>query len=472
MKRGYVLVQTPRAQIVHHKTPSERLSPFDHQRMALANQFYLHRKNMPQTLHNKAALWWALAGTLPLNVGKVVQTRDPGYLTGFVVGAWEQARGRGLIDPGGGALRRGRSARTHRSSSSVTTARERPSSASCSTAAPRRRFRRSRCSCSTSRPFGGGEGWTTPRRRPASSPKSGATPRVRLWGLRRRAALGSRGPLPRGGVPLRRRGALPGLRAPRGEGAVRRQDARLPECGRRAAGGVARRPGCGARPRREGGRALDRRAPVRPQQPVRGRGLVGAGHPDRARGRAAPPGAGADRALRGSRHRAGSDGQARLCDHVRLGYNSEMLAIERAAPDKIVAEQADWYTGVSKPISAAESERWRTEMPEADQRVVASVAGPELRELGYEVGADELAVPRSRALAYTAHDSGAARRSRLPPARPAGARPRAPLRRQAQAGRSPRMTNRPGAARRQARARPGCGRSGSSPSARSTRPSR
>ena len=99
VKRGYVLVQTPKAQIVHHKTPSERLSPFDHQRMALANQFYLHRKNMPQTLRYKAALWWALVGTLPLNVGKVVQTRDPGYLTGFVAGAWEQAWGRGLIDP-------------------------------------------------------------------------------------------------------------------------------------------------------------------------------------------------------------------------------------------------------------------------------------------------------------------------------------------------------------------------------------
>ena len=99
MKRGYLLVQTPKALILHHKSPSERLSAFDHQRMALANQFYLHRKNMPQTLRTKAALWWALVGTLPLNVGKVLQTRDPGYLTGFVVGAWEQARGRGLIDP-------------------------------------------------------------------------------------------------------------------------------------------------------------------------------------------------------------------------------------------------------------------------------------------------------------------------------------------------------------------------------------
>jgi GT2 family glycosyltransferase len=99
VKRGYVLVQTPRARIVHHKSPSDRLSAFDQQRMALANQFYLHRKNMPQTVRFKAALWWALLGTLPFNVGKLLQTRDSGYLTGFVVGAWEQARGRGLIDP-------------------------------------------------------------------------------------------------------------------------------------------------------------------------------------------------------------------------------------------------------------------------------------------------------------------------------------------------------------------------------------
>ena len=99
VKRGYVLVQTPKARIVHHKSPSDRLSSFDRQRMALANQFYLHRKNMPQTLRYKAALWWALLGSVPLNVGRMVKARDPGYLTGFVVGVWEQARGRGLVDP-------------------------------------------------------------------------------------------------------------------------------------------------------------------------------------------------------------------------------------------------------------------------------------------------------------------------------------------------------------------------------------
>jgi glucosyl-dolichyl phosphate glucuronosyltransferase len=99
LKRGYVLVQTPRARIVHRRTPSERLPAFELQRMILANQFYLHRKNMPHTLKYKAALYWALLGMLVLNAGKAIQTRDRGYVTGMLRGVWEQARGRGLIDP-------------------------------------------------------------------------------------------------------------------------------------------------------------------------------------------------------------------------------------------------------------------------------------------------------------------------------------------------------------------------------------
>ena len=98
-KDGYVLVQTPSARIEHFKAGEERLSPYDLQRMWLANQFYLHRKNMPQTFRNRAALWWALVGIFVLNAGKAGHTRDRGYLTGFVIGAWEQASGRGLIRP-------------------------------------------------------------------------------------------------------------------------------------------------------------------------------------------------------------------------------------------------------------------------------------------------------------------------------------------------------------------------------------
>jgi GT2 family glycosyltransferase len=98
-KRGYVLVQTPRARVDHLKTQSQRLPPFDLQRMNVANQLYLHRKNMPQTLRHRAALWWALLGYLILSVGKAIQTREPGYVTGMLVGAWEQARGRGFARP-------------------------------------------------------------------------------------------------------------------------------------------------------------------------------------------------------------------------------------------------------------------------------------------------------------------------------------------------------------------------------------
>ena len=94
-----------------------------------------------------------------------------------------------------------------------------------------------------------------------------------------------------------------------------------------------------------------------------------------------------------------------VCAHVRLGYNSEMLAIERAGPGKIVSEQAAWYTGVSSPISTAASGRWRTTMSEEDRRVVVAVAGPELEQLGYEPGGDVVAVPRPRMLAYRAHDA-------------------------------------------------------------------
>ena len=106
-KRGYVLVQTPAARIEHLKTPSQRLTPFELQRMNLANQLYLHRKNMPQTLKHRAALWWALTGTFVLMVGKAVQARDPGYVTGMLVGVWEQAHGRGLVDAAAEGERRG-----------------------------------------------------------------------------------------------------------------------------------------------------------------------------------------------------------------------------------------------------------------------------------------------------------------------------------------------------------------------------
>lgn len=93
-RRGYVLVQTPRARIVHAKTGDQRLTPFELQRMNMANHVYLHRKNMPQTTKYRAALWWGMTGTFILNLGKVLQTRDRGYATGMIAGAWDQLNGK------------------------------------------------------------------------------------------------------------------------------------------------------------------------------------------------------------------------------------------------------------------------------------------------------------------------------------------------------------------------------------------
>ena len=111
-KRGYTLVQTPKARCDHLKSSASRLNSHQLQRMNLANQFYLHRKLMPQTFGHRFALWWAWLGLFILNIGKAAQTRDPGLVTGMVAGAWEQVRGRGLVDPAAEGLNE-LSRRTH-----------------------------------------------------------------------------------------------------------------------------------------------------------------------------------------------------------------------------------------------------------------------------------------------------------------------------------------------------------------------
>jgi GT2 family glycosyltransferase len=99
VSRRYTLVQTPLARCDHLKSPSARLNSHNLQRMNMANQFYLHRKLMPQDTKHRFALWWALLGLFILNVGKALQTKDPGLVTGMIKGSLEQARGKGLIDP-------------------------------------------------------------------------------------------------------------------------------------------------------------------------------------------------------------------------------------------------------------------------------------------------------------------------------------------------------------------------------------
>jgi GT2 family glycosyltransferase len=106
VSRRYVLLQTPAARCDHFQTVTSRLSSHQLMRMNLGNQFYLHRKNMPQDARHVAALWWGLLGLFVLNVGRALFKRDPGLVTGMIVGAFEQARGRGLIDPASEPARR------------------------------------------------------------------------------------------------------------------------------------------------------------------------------------------------------------------------------------------------------------------------------------------------------------------------------------------------------------------------------
>jgi glycosyltransferase involved in cell wall biosynthesis len=99
VSRRYVLLQTPKARCDHFQTVTSRLPSHQLMRMNIGNQFYLHRKNMPQDLRHRIALWWGLLGLFLLNLGRGVVKRDPGLFTGMIVAAREQAAGKGLIDP-------------------------------------------------------------------------------------------------------------------------------------------------------------------------------------------------------------------------------------------------------------------------------------------------------------------------------------------------------------------------------------
>ncbi|HET9101994.1 MAG TPA: sulfotransferase [Solirubrobacteraceae bacterium] len=75
-----------------------------------------------------------------------------------------------------------------------------------------------------------------------------------------------------------------------------------------------------------------------------------------------------------------------ICAFAGLTFAPEMLAIEKADRAKIVADQTGWFPGLFDGIHTAASGRWQREMPARDQRIFASLAGPELRAFGYPPG--------------------------------------------------------------------------------------
>lgn len=94
---------------------------------------------------------------------------------------------------------------------------------------------------------------------------------------------------------------------------------------------------------------------------------------------------------------------ATVCNFLALEYDPDMLAIEQTDRAKVVGDQAGWFTNVWAGITTDAVGKWRTEMTPHQQQVFESVAGAELRELGYETTGGTAS--RALAPAYAVHDA-------------------------------------------------------------------
>ena len=71
-----------------------------------------------------------------------------------------------------------------------------------------------------------------------------------------------------------------------------------------------------------------------------------------------------------------------------LSYADDMLALEHVDPARIVPDQAAWFPTLFDGINTSAVGRWQHEMSARDQRIFAALAGAELAQLGYDVGAE------------------------------------------------------------------------------------
>ncbi len=94
---------------------------------------------------------------------------------------------------------------------------------------------------------------------------------------------------------------------------------------------------------------------------------------------------------------------AAVCAFLELEYAPDMLAIEQTDRSKVVESQAGWFTNVWAGITTAAVGKWRTELAPRQVEVFESVAGDELRALGYETSGG--ASSQALVPVYAAHDA-------------------------------------------------------------------
>ena len=94
---------------------------------------------------------------------------------------------------------------------------------------------------------------------------------------------------------------------------------------------------------------------------------------------------------------------ATTCNFLDLEYSPDMLAIDQTDRSKVVADQSAWFTNVWGGITTAAVGKWRTELTPRQIEVFETVAGGELRALGYETS--EATSSPALVPAYAAHDA-------------------------------------------------------------------
>lgn len=92
-----------------------------------------------------------------------------------------------------------------------------------------------------------------------------------------------------------------------------------------------------------------------------------------------------------------------ICGFLGLDYSHDMLAIERTDRSKVVEDQAGWFTNVWSGITTAAVGKWRTDLTPRQVEMFESVAGDELRALGYATNG--VTTSPSLVPAYAVHDA-------------------------------------------------------------------